>query len=195
MNILHIDSSPRGAESVSKKLTAALVERLEIKNSDAVVTYKDLSEGVPYVDGLTLTGYWTPEAEHSPEVKAAVAPSNKAISELIDADVLVMGVPLWNFSVPASVKAWVDLIVRGGLTFKQTEGGYEGLLPKGKKAYVIVASGGVPIGSDYDMASTYITHILGFVGITDVEIIAAGQQMMPNGAEELKKAEDKIATL
>jgi FMN-dependent NADH-azoreductase len=99
------------------------------------------------------------------------------IAELEAADTIVIGVPLYNFGIPAALKAWIDLIARARRTFRYTEAGPEGLL-KDKKAYLVVASGGVPVGSDYDFATGYLRHVLGFVGITDVTVIDAGQQMM-----------------
>jgi len=193
-NILHIDSSPRGGDSVSKKLSAQIVEQIKAKNEGAEVVYKDVTQGLPFVDGLTLTGFWTPEEEHSAEIKAAIAPSNQAVKELFDADTIVIGVPMWNFSIPATLKAWVDLIVRGGVTFKLGENGYEGLVPN-KKVYLVVSTGGVPVGSDHDMCSTYMKTVFGLLGITDVEVIAADALMMPNGEENLKKAEAEIAAI
>lgn len=194
-NILHIDSSPRGGESVSKKLTAQVVENLKSKQPNSTVTYKDLSTGVPFVDSQVLAGYWSPAEDHSEEVKKAVLPSNQAIQEIMDADTIVIGVPMWNFHIPATVKAWVDLIVRTGLTFTQDENGYKGLLPPGKKAYVVVTTGGVAIGTDYDMASKYMQAILSFIGISDIEIIGAGGLMLPDGEATLKAAQDQIAAI
>jgi len=192
--ILHIDSSPRGEQSVSRKLTAQVVENLKEKNNDVTVMYKDLSHGVPFVSMDTLTGFWTPPEEHDEKTKAAVLPSDQAIQEIFDADALVIGVPMWNFHVPATVKAWVDLIARSGKTFKQGENGYEGLVPAGKKAYVVVTTGGVPVGSDYDMTSKYMQSILGFIGITDVTIIDAGQ-LVTVGDTQLEAAEAAVAAL
>ena len=195
LNILQIDCSPRGDESVSRKLTAQIVTQLKSKDSGATVTHKDLSQGVPFVDINILTGYWTPPAEHSEEVKAAVAHSDNAIKEIVDADALVIAAPMWNFNIPATLKAWVDLIVRSGVTFKQSEKGYEPLLPKGKKAYLVVTTGGVPVGSDFDMTSKYMTSVLEFIGITEVILVDAGMLMLEQGKENLAKAEKQIANL
>jgi len=110
-----------------------------------------------------------------------LAHSDELIAELEAADTIVIGVPVYNFAIPAALKAWVDQIARARRTFRYTETGPEGLL-KGKKAYLVVASGGVPVGSDYDFATGYLRHVLGFVGITDVTVIEAGQQMMDGEA-------------
>jgi FMN-dependent NADH-azoreductase len=108
------------------------------------------------------------------------------------ADILVIGVPVYNFGVPAALKAWIDMIARARETFKYTENGSVGLL-SGKKAYLIVASGGTEVESGIDYATPYMKHVLGFIGVTDVTVIAAGQQMMDEKASE--KAEKSIEAL
>lgn len=177
-HILRIDSSARHAGSTSRQLTEQLVTRLVEQGYGAGVTHRDLANTPPAL----LTENWvganfTDDADRSDEQKAALAASDEMIAELEAADTIVIGVPIYNFSIPASLKAWIDLIARARKTFRYTEAGPEGLL-KGKKAYLVVTSGGVPVGSDYDFATGYLRHVLGFVGITDVSIIAADQQMM-----------------
>lgn len=194
--ILRIDSSARGAGSTTRQLTDRLVARLVEQGYGAAVTQRDLSVTPPAL----LTESWvranfTDETERSDEQKAALAASDELIAELEAASTIVIGVPVYNFAIPAALKAWIDLIARARRTFRYTESGPEGLL-KGKKAYLVVASGGVPVGSDHDFATGYLRHVLGFVGITDVTIIEAGQQMMDSEAvnrataaiEELKQA-------
>ncbi|MCW5646093.1 MAG: NAD(P)H-dependent oxidoreductase [Sphingopyxis sp.] len=180
--ILRIDSSARGAGSTTRQLTDRLVARLVEQGYGAAVTQRDLSVTPPAL----LTERWvganfTDETERSDEQKAALAASDELIAELEAASTIVIGVPVYNFAIPAALKAWIDLIARARRTFRYTESGPEGLL-KGKKAYLVVASGGVPVGSDYDFATGYLRHVLGFVGITDVTIIEAGQQMMDSEA-------------
>ena len=177
-HILRIDSSARHNGSTSRQLTDQLVTRLVEQDYGAAVTHRDLADTPPAL----LTENWvganfTDEADRSDDQKAALAASDEMIAELEAADTIVIGVPIYNFSIPASLKAWIDLIARARRTFRYTEAGPEGLL-KGKKAYLVVTSGGVPVGSDYDFATGYLRHVLGFVGITDVNIIAADQQMM-----------------
>jgi FMN-dependent NADH-azoreductase len=135
---------------------------------------------------------FTDDADRSDEQKALLAGSDELIAELEAANTIVIGVPVYNFAIPASLKAWVDLIARARRTFRYTESGPEGLL-KDKKAYLVVASGGVPVGSDYDFATGYLRHVLGFVGITDVTIIAADQQMMDG--EAINRATSAISEL
>ena len=108
---------------------------------------------------------------------------------LLEADVLVIGAPIYNFSIPASLKAYFDLVARAGLTFKYTENRPEGLL-KNKKAYIVVSSGGTEIGSDIDFAGNYIKHFLGFLGITDVEFVKLDQLMF--GSEPKIESAHKV---
>ena len=195
-HILRIDASARHAGSTTRQLADKLVARLVEQGYGASVTVRDLAQTPPAL----LTENWvganvTDDADRSADQQAALAASDELIGELEAADTIVIGVPLYNFAVPASLKAWIDLIARARRTFRYTEGGPEGLL-KGKKAYLVVATGGVPVGSDYDFATGYLRHVLGFVGITDVTVIDAGQQMMDGDAvnrataaiDELKQA-------
>lgn len=106
-----------------------------------------------------------------------LALSDTLVGELKSADTIVIGTPVYNFAVPAALKAWIDLVARARETFQYTEDGPVGLL-QGKKAYVIIASGGTKVGSEIDFAGNYLKHVLGFIGITDVTIVAADQLMM-----------------
>ena len=114
----------------------------------------------------------TPDADRSAAQHSVLALSDTLVGELVDAETIVIGLPVYNFSVPASLKAWIDLVARVGVTFRYTPNGPEGLL-KGKRAIIAMASGGTAAGSDIDFASGYLRHVLGFIGITDVTLIAA----------------------
>ena len=127
------------------------------------------------------------------EQHAKLGESAAMVAELQQADVIVIGAPIYNFGVPASLKAWVDMIARARLTFRYTEQGAEGLL-KGKKAYVVVASGGVPVDSPADFATPYLRQALKFIGITDVEVIAA-DRLNENSADSIDAARVRIADL
>ena len=112
------------------------------------------------------------------------------IEELKSADTIVIGVPIYNFGIPARLKAWIDLVARAGVTFRYTEAGPQGLL-ENKRAIIATASGGVPVGSPADFATTYLKQVLAFIGITDVTIIAADQLAVdPEGS--VKKAQDAV---
>lgn len=195
-HILRIDASARNSGSTTRQLADQLVARLVEQGYGSAVTRRDLALTPPAL----LTEAWvganfTDDADRSDDQRAVLVDSDELIAELEAADTIVIGVPVYNFAIPAALKAWIDQIARARRTFRYTETGPEGLLT-GKKAYLVVASGGVPVGSDYDFATGYLRHVLGFVGITDVTIIEAGQQMMDSEAvnraaaaiEDLKQA-------
>lgn len=187
--ILHIDSSGRKESSVSRKLAHTLIEKL-----GAEETHRDISQGMEFVDDLKIAGYFTPEAERSEEQKQALALSDSLVKELQDHDTYVISVPMYNFTMPASFKAWADLVARAGVTFKYNDQGQpEGLLT-GKKAYFVLATGGVPIGSDMDFLKPWLTFFFGFLGVTDIEFITA-DGTMANIDDVMKKAEEKIAVI
>lgn len=185
-NILRVDASARKAGSSSRALTDALIARLA---PDEIVT-RDLTEVLPFVTEDWVGANFTDESERTDAQKAELALSDSLVDELVAADTLVIGTPIYNFAVPAALKAWIDLIARARKTFHYTANGPEGLLTD-KKAYVLIASGGTEVGSDIDFASGYLRHILAFVGITDVTVIAADQQMM-RGEAALDQALQKV---
>lgn len=168
--VLRIDSSVRKEGSISRDLTTRILERLA---PEKVIT-RDLTEELPLIDGNWVGANFTPADKRTDEQKEALSLSDTMIAELNEADTIVIGLPIYNFSVPARLKAWVDQVARAGVTFRYTEAGPEGLL-KGKRAILAVASGGTPVGSEIDFATTYLKQVLGFIGITDVTIVAADQ--------------------
>ena len=170
MKILHIDASARKGDSITRKLSAQLVSRLAGDYSQ--VTYRDLSEGLPFVDETKISAYFTAPEARTDEHRLAIALSDTIVSELRNNDVVVMGVPIYNFSMPASFKAWADLAARVGETFRYTESGPVGLL-ENKKAYVVIASGGTKVDSQIDFLTPWLRHYLGFIGIKDVTVISA----------------------
>lgn len=180
--ILKIDASARKAGSMTRELTDTLVTRLLDTHPSARVLTRDVSAGLPVVDEAWVGANFTDPAERSSEQKLKLALSDTLVAELKAADVLVIAAPVYNFGIPASLKAWVDLVARARETFRYTENGPEGLL-KGKKAYVVVASGGVPVNSAVDFATPYLKQVLAFIGITDVSVIAADQLMMDGDAK------------
>lgn len=171
--VLHIDSSARLTGSTTRDLTKRIVDRLNI---DTIIR-RDLTSALPQIDENWVNANFTPADQRTPEQQDRLALSDQLVQELMAADTVVIGTPVYNFSVPASLKAWVDLVARAGLTFKYTENGPQGLL-EGKRAIIAVASGGTKVGSEIDFASGYLKHIMGFIGITDVEIVAADQMMI-----------------
>ena len=191
-NILHIDASARQAGSVSRELSQHLVDALS--DAETQVTKREIGlTPLPLISETWVGANFTPEENRSDSQKQALELSDTLIDELEAADTLVLGVPIYNFGVPAAFKAWVDLIARARKTFKYTESGPVGLL-EGKKAHVVIASGGTQSGSEIDFATPYVRHVLGFVGIHDVTIIAA-DQLMSTGDEKLNTARAQIAAV
>ncbi len=189
MTILHIDSSAQQQNSISRKLTARIVDQL-----GGEVIRRDLSHDAPTpVTEIWVASNFTPTEQRTPEQQEALALSDMLVAELQHADNIVIGAPVYNFGVPSVLKAWIDQVVRAGLTFNYTENGPVGLL-EGKRAIVAMASAGMPIGSEIDFASGYLRHILGFIGITDVQIIAA-DQLRANQSKAIEAAYQKIAEL
>ncbi|MDW4497305.1 NAD(P)H-dependent oxidoreductase [Sulfitobacter sp. D35] len=166
--VLHIDASARAEGSVSRRLSAEVAARFP----GAEILRRDLAGGLPVLDAAWIGANVTPANGRTPSQREALALSDELVSELERADVVVIGLPIYNFGIPAALKTWVDLVARAGVTFRYTENGPEGLLT-GKRAIVVLASGGTEVGSDIDFASGYLRHFLGFLGITAVEIIAA----------------------
>ena len=148
--LLHIDSSPRAA-SVSSRLAAAFVAKWKQQHPAGTVVHHNTSlENIPYLDEAAVDAFFTPAAGLTAEQKRALAGSDRFVDELLAADVLVLGVPMWNLSIPASLKAWIDMIVREGRTFAFTEQGVAPLVPPGKKVFVFSARGGAyPAGTPF----------------------------------------------
>lgn len=188
-HILRIDASARHDGSVSRGLTDKVIAKL----SPADVTIRDLSTPLPLIDSTWIGANFTPADDRSEDQKGTLALSDTLIQEVKAADTLVIGLPIYNFGVPSGFKAWIDLVARAGVTFRYTENGPEGLLT-GKRAILAVASGGTEVGSDYDFATTYARHVLGFIGITDVTVVAADRLMLDPEASH-KVANDQIDAL
>lgn len=194
MNILHLDSAITSDASVSRKLTGDIVARLTAADSAAQVTYRDLNEGVPAIDTTWFRAVRVGTDNPTPEEEDRVETSDKLLAEVQDADTLVIGLPVYNFSIPAQLKNWLDQIARAGVSFRYTAEGPEGLL-KGKRAFVAYTAAGTPMGSDLDHASGYLRHMLGFMGITDVTFVPADGLAMDRaaGMARAQAALDQIA--
>lgn len=188
-HILRLDASVRRSNSVSRDLTDQIVGRFP----DAEITVHDLAGGLPLIDEAWVGANFTAPDERSDAQKEALSLSDALIAELKAADTLVIGLPIYNFGVPANLKAWIDLVARAGVTFRYTENGPEGLL-SGKRAIIAFASGGTETGSSIDFASGYLRHILSFIGITDVEFVSA-DRMAVDAETAMKKAKEQIAAL
>lgn len=169
--ILNVISSARGAASNSTQLANAIIERLTEQPPGSTVKLRDLVDRhYPHLEESHLNAFFAPAEDQTPESKEAAQHSDEAIKEVMEADIIVIGVPIYNFNIPSALKAWLDHLVRAGKTFSYNSGHPEGLV-KDKKVYLAIASGGVfsdgPLKS-YDFAEPYLRMILGFIGITDI---------------------------
>jgi FMN-dependent NADH-azoreductase len=181
-NILHIISSPRGDASLSIKLGNAIIEKIQTAYPGSTVTERNLATNhFPHLEEAQLTSFFTPAENRTPENIAAIEHSENAINEIEDADILVIGAPLYNFGIPSALKAWIDHIVRVGRTFKYDATGREGLI-KGKKVYVALASGGIysdgPM-KEMEFIEPYLRAILGFIGLTDIAVFRVEGSAIP----------------
>ena len=175
--LLKIDSSPMGERSISRKLSAAFAKTWTNAHPGGSVIARDLTAiNIPVIDGRWVGAAYTPENARTPEQKKTLTISDSLIADLQKADEYVIGVPMHNFSIPSTLKLWIDQVARAGKTFSYGSGGAKGLL-SGKKATLIMASGGVyehgTALAALNFATPYLRAVLGFMGITDVNFIAA----------------------
>lgn len=182
MKILHLISSPRNDSSFSIKLGNAIVEKLQATHPDSTVEIHNLAKTpFPHLEEVHLNSFFTPKENHTPEMSEAIKHSDQAIAELLNADVIIIDVPMYNFGIPSTLKAWVDHIARAGLTFRYTEQGPEGLV-KNKKVYLAISTGGVyseGIMKAYDFTEPYLRTVLGFLGMTDLTAFRVEGLNMP----------------
>jgi FMN-dependent NADH-azoreductase len=172
--ILLIESSPRGSDSYSHQAARSIVNELQRRNPGTKVVVRDLSQSPPpHVGQAFITGMYAAPEQRTPEQAKTIALSDALIDELFAADTIVMAVPMHNFAPPSTLKAWIDHIARAGRTFSYSSNGPEGLL-KGKRAIVVLASGGMYSNGPakpFDFTEPYLRTVLGFIGITDVEVV------------------------
>ena len=177
MKILRVDSSAKTENSESRRLTDRIIDGLKTNGKSLEVTVRDLNESLPQVNTAWIEANNTASDDQTDEHKKTLALSNMLVGEIEAADTLIIGVALYNFSITASLKLWIDLVCRARKTFAYVDGSPEGLMT-GKKAIICFASGGTPFESNIDFASGYLRHILGFIGITDVTFILADKHLM-----------------
>jgi FMN-dependent NADH-azoreductase len=194
-NILHITASIRSdAESISRGIGQRIVDGLAAKTGASVTTRDLAANDLPFVSAERFGANLTAAAERTPEQAELAAIADQLIAELQAADTIVIASPIYNFGPPASLKAWADLVARAGTTFRYTATGPEGLLT-GKKAYLAIASGGTPVGAEFDFMSRWLTFFLGFLGITDVQVIAADGIMGADGEAKIAAAQEAAQAL
>jgi FMN-dependent NADH-azoreductase len=185
MNILQINSSVRREASQSTRLATRLVQRLRDADPGSTLTVRDLNDVPhPVLDEAALGALFSPADQRTPEQVERVALDDALIAQLQAADVVVLGVPMYNFGVPAQLKNWIDAISRVGVTFRYTEKGPEGLL-KGKKVYVVLARGGQYRNTPSDTQVPYLKTVFTFLGLTDVQFVyAEGLSMGPDAEQK-----------
>lgn len=166
-HILHLDASARLNGSVSRESSARIVERLLELSPDATVTRRDLAGGEPHLTETWVGATFTPADARTDLQVQALSHSDILVAELEAADTIVIGMPVYNFGIPATLKTWMDHVARAGVTFRYTENGPEGLL-KDKRVIIAFASGGVEQGAPLDFASPHIAHFFRFLGISEV---------------------------
>lgn len=200
MHLLHLDASIRHDNSTTRTLTRRFVDRLS-STAATTVDYIDLAREAPgHIEQDYVEAMYLPIDAYDASHRRAVAQSDALVSRLRAADTLVLGVPMYNFAIPSSLKAYLDQVVRSGLTFSASEAGYEGLLT-GKRAVVVVGSGGsyqAPETAAMDFVTPYLRAILGFIGITDVSFVQAGPTLFYGeeaGAAALREAEARLDAL
>lgn len=197
MKILQINASARSEGGNSTRLANAITAHLKSHHPEAEVEVRDLARNpLPFLDEAGVTALFTPADQRTPEQIARIALDEAMIARVQAADVLVLGVPMYNFGVSVQLKSFIDSIARAGITFRYTESGPEGLI-KGKRVYVACARGGVYRDTPADSQTPYLRQVLGFLGMTDVEFIyAEGMNLGPESAEKsYAAAEAAIAKL
>ena len=174
INVLRLDASANPGESNSHKLGDALLEQLGHHHPRINLRTRDLNRELSFIDSEWIGANFTAAEQRDPGQAGRLAFSDELISELEWADHIIVTTPMYNFSVPATLKAWIDLVCRAGVTFRYGENGPVGLL-EGKSADIVITTGGVPLGSPVDFVSGYLRQVMNFIGIEQVNLISADQ--------------------
>lgn len=190
-NILRVDASMRISGSYSRMLTDKLIEQLS--HDETKVIRRDLLHGVPLLNEDWLQANSTLEDDRDDSQRMILKESDMLIEEIESSDILVVGLPIYNFGVPAAFKAWIDLIARARKTFQYGKNGPVGLL-KNKRSFTIVTSGGTQLNSEIDFVSGWLKHVFQFIGITEHRIIDASG-LMKDEAGILARVDEVFSTL
>lgn len=174
IRVLRLDASANPDESSSRKLGDHLVSRLQQADGELELRNRDLNQSPNLIDGDWIGANFTATDERSDAQRRRLEFSDTLIAELDWADQVVLTTPMYNFGVPAALKAWIDLVCRAGVTFRYTDNGPEGLLV-GKRADIVITTGGAPLDSPVDFVSGYLRQVFGFIGISQVNIVGADQ--------------------
>ena len=191
LRVLRLDASANPGDSASKQLGERLIEKLE-QGAEVELRVRDLNSDLSFIDSQWVGANFTAAEERNPGQVERLRFSDALIEELRWADHIVVTTPMYNFSVPATLKAWIDLVCRAGVTFRYTENGPVGLL-QDKSVDIVITTGGVPLGSPVDFLSGYLKQVFGFIGIGDVNMIAA-DQMNVDADASFARALDQIET-
>lgn len=194
--LLHINSSVRNAGSLSRQVSAEFLEKWRAANPQDLIVERDLAaQPLPHLNEGMLNAFFTPATDRTPEQNLTAQLSEKLVAELFAADVIVIGAPMYNFSISSGLKAWIDQVARAGMTFKYSETGPVGLLT-GKKVYVFTSRGGVySTGPNVamDFHETYLRAVLGFIGLNDItfvhtEGVALGEDSVNQALSQTREA-------
>jgi FMN-dependent NADH-azoreductase len=198
--ILYINSSIRNTGSVSRQLSSEFVEKLKATHAGTNVIARDLAaRPVPHLDEAMMGAFFTPENQRTPEQAKIVGLSDELVAELLSADTVVIGAPMYNFSVSSTLKSWIDHVARAGVTFRYTDKGPEGMVT-GKKVYIFTSRGGVYStgpAKAMDFHETYLRAVLGFIGLTDIHFIhseglAMGDEAVNSAVNGSRNAMDAL---
>ena len=193
-HILHLDSSPRGDRSLSRALTNEFNRAWQQTYPEDKIIYRDLGHNpVPFVDESWIAAAFSQAGQLTPELKSAIEISDELIDEFLAAQVCVFGIPMYNYSIPANFKAYIDQIIRVGRTFAVTSNGYEGLVKDSKKILVITTRGGSYEGSPLDFQEPYLKAIFELIGVTDITFINAENLAMGESARQQSLAQARQA--
>ncbi|MBL4827704.1 MAG: NAD(P)H-dependent oxidoreductase [Spongiibacteraceae bacterium] len=177
--ILRIDASMRKQNSYGRQLLDRLVNQMA--KPGYALSHRDLAEGIPMINESWIVANVTDPASRTAEQRSILSLSDVLVDELREACTILIAIPIYNFHVPAAFKAWIDLVTRSAETFRYTESGPVGLL-ENKRAIVVVTSGGTKLGSELDFVTSYLKHILGFIGIQELLIVdGSGVGRNPEG--------------
>jgi len=190
-DILHINSSGRYNDSLTRNISTQVVNKLIQTVPNRGIVKRDLASGLPFVNEGWINANFTEKEQRNEEQHQVLEFSDQLITELKSSEHIVIASPIYNFNVPAVLKAWIDLIARVGVTFHYTETGPIGLL-QNKKVYIVMASGGVPIESEMDLASKYLKQVLAFIGLVDVRLIDVSKVIGNDGQINHQKIEQLI---
>lgn len=196
--ILKVVSSFRGDASVSNQVSDAIVAQLKEKDANATVVERNLFEGgqPPHLDSAVFMAFITPEADRTEAQQAIVAQSDVFVNEVMEADKIVIGVPMYNFTIPSVLKSWLDQLTRTGVTFKYTPEGVSVGLVEGKEVFLAVATGGIyseGAAANIDFTESYMRAVLQFMGMTNVTVFRAEGMAIPDlAAKAVPAAIEKV---